>query len=206
MSTRTPEASPYRHHQNHFRYVDPATGQSHSPESDVGYGTSFGSQDFNGHNIDIDSISNLLVIRLRDNFCFFKFQYILLLLFFLYLLKRSLSLNSGATIGPENKYYHQQPAQMNSTSSSGNSKDDSLDHSDIFDPTIRHYKDQATSATIGPCLAKLDPAVAQAVQSKFQVRIPFSILLFLKRGYFQKNSPNHIFESSVEQPIRFKKS
>lgn len=141
MSTRTPEASPYRHHQNHFRYVDPATGQSHSPESDVGYGTSFGSQDFNGHNIDIDSISNLL---------------------------RSLSLNSGATIGPENKYYHQQPAQMNSTSSSGNSKDDSLDHSDIFDPTIRHYKEQATSATIGPCLAKLDPAVAQAVQSKFQ--------------------------------------
>lgn len=144
MSTRTPEASPYRHHQNHFRYVDPATGQSHSPESDVGYGTSFGSQDFNGHNIDIDSISNLL---------------------------RSLSLNSGATIGPENKYYHhhqQQPAQMNSTSSSGNSKDDSLDHSDIFDPTIRHCKEQSMSATIGPCLAKLDPAVAQAVQSKFQ--------------------------------------
>ena len=63
MSTRTPEASPYRHHQNHYRYVDPTTGQSHSPESDVGYGTSFGSQDFNGHhNIDIDSISNLLVI------------------------------------------------------------------------------------------------------------------------------------------------
>ena len=61
MSTRTPEASPYRHHQNHYRYVDPTTGQSHSPESDVGYGTSFGSQDFNGHNIDIDSISNLLV-------------------------------------------------------------------------------------------------------------------------------------------------
>ena len=46
MSTRTPEASPYRHHQNHYRYVDPTTGQSHSPESDVGYGTSFGSQDF----------------------------------------------------------------------------------------------------------------------------------------------------------------
>ena len=59
MSTRTPDASPYRHHQSHFRYVDP--GRSNSPESDVGYGTSFGSQDLGGHNIDIDSISNLLV-------------------------------------------------------------------------------------------------------------------------------------------------
>ena len=43
-----------------YRYVDPS-GRSNSPESDVGYGTSFGSQDLNGHNIDIDSISNLLV-------------------------------------------------------------------------------------------------------------------------------------------------
>ena len=86
-----------------------------------------------------------------------------------------MSLNQGgATTGLENKYYnHQQPAQMNSTSSSGNSKDDSLDQSDIFDPTIRHCKEQSMSATIGPCLAKLDPAVAQAVQSKFQVCIPF---------------------------------
>ena len=101
---------------------------------------------------------------------------LLLLIFFLYLyFKRSLSLNQGgATTGLENKYYnHQQPAQMNSTSSSGNSKDDSLDQSDIFDPTIRHCKEQSMSATIGPCLAKLDPAVAQAVQSKFQVCIPF---------------------------------
>ena len=73
MSTRTPEASPYRHHQNHYRYVDPTTGQSHSPESDVGYGTSFGSQDFNGHNIDIDSISNLLVIYLYIICCDINF-------------------------------------------------------------------------------------------------------------------------------------
>ena len=51
------------------------------------------------------------------------------------------------------------------------------------------------SATIGPCLAKLDPAVAQAVQSKFQVCIPFSILLFLKRGYFKKKTRQIIFLS-----------
>lgn len=60
MSTRTPDASPFRHHRNHYRYVDP-TGQTFSPESDVGYGTSFGSQhEFGGH-VDIDNISNLLV-------------------------------------------------------------------------------------------------------------------------------------------------
>ena len=48
------------------------------------------------------------------------------------------------------------------------------------------------SATIGPCLAKLDPAVAQAVQSKFQVCIHFSNFLFLKGCYFEaeKNSSN----------------
>jgi len=135
MSTTTPVDSPFRHHQNHFRYVDPS-GRGNSPESDVGYGTSFGSQDLNGHNIDIDSISNLL---------------------------RSLSLNQNNGIGasqPPKTAFSDSSIPFAMTSSTGSSgQDESLDQTDL---------DQSVAATVGPCLAKLDPAVAQAVQQRFQ--------------------------------------
>ena len=49
-------------------------------------------------------------------------------------------------------------AMTSSTGSSG--QDESLDQTDL---------DQSVAATVGPCLAKLDPAVAQAVQQRFQV-------------------------------------
>lgn len=61
MNNRTPDASPFRQQPNHFRR-NTDLGRSHSPESDVGYGTSFGSQDFSGgHNVDMDILSNLVV-------------------------------------------------------------------------------------------------------------------------------------------------
>ena len=49
------------------------------------------------------------------------------------------------------------------------------------------------SATIGPCLAKLDPAVAQAVQSKFQVcSIPFFQILWKIRCHILVIFPSHL--------------
>ena len=59
MNNRTPDASPFRHRPGQFPCDQ---GRSHSPESDVGYGTSFGSQDVgSGHTVDMDILSNLVV-------------------------------------------------------------------------------------------------------------------------------------------------
>ena len=62
LSSRTPEASPFRNQQKGYpRFVD-QNRSTHSPESDVGYGTSFGSQELSGHTLDMDILSNLVVI------------------------------------------------------------------------------------------------------------------------------------------------
>ena len=60
MNNRTPDASPFRQRPNHYR-CGADQGRSHSPESDVGYGTSFGSQDIGGGTVDMDILSNIVV-------------------------------------------------------------------------------------------------------------------------------------------------
>lgn len=59
-----------------------------------------------------------------------------------------------------------------SSSSDGNSgQDESLEQSTDLDTSL-------AAATVGPCLAKLDPAVAQAVQQRFQVSLAYSKTFF----------------------------
>ena len=173
MSTRTPDASPFRHHRNHYRYVDP-TGQSYSPESDVGYGTSFGSQhEFGGH-VDIDNISNLLVRRF-DCTLSWVLEFFGKVIYW-NVLQRSLSLNSGLGAGqpPTQAAFSDCgiPFPNLSSSSDGNSgQDESLEQSTDLDTSL-------AAATVGPCLAKLDPAVAQAVQQRFQVSSTLKLFTF----------------------------
>ena len=61
VSSRTPDVSPFRHPIRQPRLFDPGLS-TYSPESDVGYGTSFGSQELGAHTLDMDMISNLVVI------------------------------------------------------------------------------------------------------------------------------------------------
>ena len=61
LSSRTPEASPFRHPAVHPHRAFDHGRTAHSPESDVGYGTSYGSHDFGGHTLDMDILSNLVV-------------------------------------------------------------------------------------------------------------------------------------------------
>ena len=61
LSSRTPDVSPFRYQPQHQqRYADHGRS-THSPESDVGYGTSFGSQELSGQTLDMDILSNLVV-------------------------------------------------------------------------------------------------------------------------------------------------
>ena len=61
LTSRTPDVSPFRY-QPHQPHCFPDHGRStYSPESDVGYGTSFGSQELSGQTLDMDILSNLVV-------------------------------------------------------------------------------------------------------------------------------------------------
>ena len=98
-------------------------------------------------------------------------------------LQRSLSLNSGLGAGqpPTQAAFSDCgiPFPNLSSSSDGNSgQDESLEQSTDLDTSL-------AAATVGPCLAKLDPAVAQAVQQRFQVSstlklFPFSACFLYK--------------------------
>lgn len=153
MNNRTPDASPFRQQPNHFRR-NTDLGRSHSPESDVGYGTSFGSQDFSGgHNVDMDILSNLV---------------------------RSLSLTNGSRssgsmespvlaekvfqpfnfptapkIEPAQEAVERKAVGPESVVSTESSKDDSV---------LAEIEPPKFQATVGPSLAELDPAVARASQ------------------------------------------
>ena len=60
LSSRTPDVSPFRYQPQQQRFGDHGRQSTYSPESDVGYGTSFGSQELGGHTLDMDILSNLV--------------------------------------------------------------------------------------------------------------------------------------------------
>ena len=66
LSSRTPDVSPFRYQPQQQRFGDHGRS-TYSPESDVGYGTSFGSQELGGHTLDMDILSNL-VVRFISNY------------------------------------------------------------------------------------------------------------------------------------------
>lgn len=172
MSTRTPEASPYRHHSHHLRYVD--QGRSHSPESDVGYGTSFGSQELSGHTVDMDILSNLV---------------------------RSLSLNSGSGESVQStKNVFSEAASLSSFNLGQQPQNDfekEVAKQEVIgqEASSEAIETSKPHATVGPCLAKLDPAVAQASQQRFPPFNPPSQDLVNFTSFFSpirkpSNTPN----------------
>lgn len=62
LSSRTPDVSPFRHQPQTYQRLLENGLNTQSPASDVGYGTSFGSQELSGHTLDMDILSNLVVI------------------------------------------------------------------------------------------------------------------------------------------------
>jgi len=161
MNNRTPDASPFRQRPNHYR-CGADQGRSHSPESDVGYGTSFGSQDIGGGTVDMDILSNIV---------------------------RSLSLTNGSrasvtrpSASLDSPVVEEKPFDPFAITSSNT--EPTLDENDVI---VSHdsfatdsSKDDSISesdqpplfqATVGPRLVELDPAVAHASQ-KYQ---PFSL-------------------------------
>lgn len=138
MSSRTPDISPFRHHLPGYAFQRFSENYRsiQSPESDVGYGTSFGSQELSGHTLDMDILSNLVV-------------------------SRSLSLSNG-TCDSKSAPPPPPPPTPSSTMIGGPSLS-LADFGDVFKPDSREERClKAPRATIGPCLAELDPAVAQA--------------------------------------------
>jgi len=181
LTSRTPDVSPFRY-QPHQPHCFPDHGRStYSPESDVGYGTSFGSQELSGQTLDMDILSNLV---------------------------RSLSLNNGSTssdssgnsinlmtaaasaaTGVQIGDMHpgqvsdcnlgafgligglapQQPQPSQNVQKETEVEKESVRAVDSIEslPTSIDHSPRP-QATIGPCLAELDPAVAQASQHRFQ--------------------------------------
>lgn len=168
LSSRTPDVSPFRYQPQQQRFGDHGRS-TYSPESDVGYGTSFGSQELGGHTLDMDILSNLV---------------------------RSLSLNNGLNNGSTSSDSTNSVGAITAPGVSSNMPDCNigafglgghpppLQKSDIEiendfnlavnpvesgspkkQPTVPLSRQQAT---IGPCLAELDPAVAQASQHRLQ--------------------------------------
>jgi cytoplasmic polyadenylation element-binding protein len=180
LSSRTPDVSPFRY-QTHQPQRFPDHGRNtYSPESDVGYGTSFGSQELSGQTLDMDILSNLV---------------------------RSLSLNNGSTssdssgnsinlvaasaaqgvqvgdvlpgqipkcnlgaFGLVGGLAPQQPLPPQNVQKEFEAEKESVTAVDSVDsvaPSVTQPSPRP-QATIGPCLAELDPAVAQASQHRFQ--------------------------------------
>ena len=59
-TNRTLPSEKFMHKTKHF-FSSLYSRSTYSPESDVGYGTSFGSQELSGHTLDMDILSNLVV-------------------------------------------------------------------------------------------------------------------------------------------------
>jgi len=167
LSSRTPDVSPFRYQPQQQRFGDHGRS-TYSPESDVGYGTSFGSQELGGHTLDMDILSNLV---------------------------RSLSLNNGLNNGSTSSDSTNSVGAITAPGVSSNMPDCSIGafglgghpppllKSEIeiendFNLAVNPVESgsprkQPTplsrqQATIGPCLAELDPAVAQASQHRLQ--------------------------------------
>ena len=179
MNNRTPDASPFRQRPNNLHFGADPGGRSHSPESDFGYGTSFGSQEpGSGHTVDMDILSNLVVSfsTLKQSFSIVHQQR--------FLLQRSLSLSNGSRVSgsvespvlPDKAYdpFAFVPPKIDSAleESAGTGPHDSIATESSKDDSVTEADPPRFQATVGPSLVELDPAVAHA-SKKYQVRNDF---------------------------------
>ena len=96
-------------------------------------------------------------------------------------------MNSGSTGEPASKNLFSEAASLSSFNFGHQPQNDLDKEVKKQEASSEEIKPQAT---VGPCLAKLDPAVAQASQQRFQVSAHaiynyMSILAFSNRAYFK---------------------